>query len=205
MAQREKEVAAILEAKAEILNDGTPTNRDKVLSILPYLLPLMDGLQYGRFLLGAEGAEANPFVIILALLYSLYRSIPLSGFIAFFVLNILGGNPSINRLIRFNMQQAIFIDIALFFPGLLSGIIGLVTAGADFHFPVTVIQTSTDTIFLTLLSVLGYCSISSLLGSTPNKVPLISKAVEDRMPSIDMFDIDAEGRITPREEDEEGK
>merc|ERR1739842_231381 len=131
-------------------NDKAPTNQDKILSILPYLFPLMDGLQYGRFLLGAEGAEANPFVVILALLYALYRSVPFSGFIAFFVLNFLGGNPSINRLIRFNMQQAIFIDIALFFPGLLSGLFGVVLGGAGVQLPSIVTQVSTDAIFVSL-------------------------------------------------------
>lgn len=205
MALREQEVAQLLEAKAAILNDKAPTNQDKFLSILPYLFPLMDGLQYGRFLLGAEGAEANPFVVILALLYALYRSVPFSGFIAFFVLNILGGNPSINRLIRYNMQQAIFLDIALFFPGLLSGLIGLTAGSAGFQFPAIVTQLSTDAIFVTLLAVLGYCTASSLLGITPNKIPLISPAVDDRMPTVDMFDIDAEGRITPRPREDEDR
>ena len=130
MAQKEAEVADLFQAKMKILNDGKPTNLDKVLSVLPYLLPLMDGLQYGRFLLGAEGAEANPFVAVLAVLYGLYRAIPFSGFIAYFGLNFLGGNPSINRLVRYNMQQAIYIDIALFFPGLLTAVLGFILGGA---------------------------------------------------------------------------
>ena len=207
MAQKEAEIADLAQAKMEILNDGKPTNSDKVLSVLPYLFPLMDGLQYGRFLLGAEGAEANPFVVILAVLYALYRTIPLSGFIAFFVLNFLGGNPSINRLIRYNMQQAIFIDIALFFPGLLTALLGFILGGSNVQIPAIVTQFSTDTIFVTLLAVLGYCTVSSILGITPNKVPIVSTAVDDRMPTVDMFDIDSEGNIfsKPREEENDEK
>jgi hypothetical protein len=203
LAQKEAAIAALAQAKMEILNDGKPTNSDKVLSVLPYLFPLMDGLQYGRFLLAADGAEANPFVVILAILYSLYRTIPLSGFIAFFVLNFLGGNPSINRLIRYNMQQAIFIDIALFFPGLLTAVLGFVLGGANVQLPAIVTQFSTDAIFVSLLAVLGYCTASSLLGIAPNKIPLISSAVDDRMPTVDMFDIDAEGNIFAKPMDEE--
>jgi len=195
MAQKEAEFAKLLQTKMEILNDREPTNGDKVLSILPYLFPLMDGLQYGRFLLGAEGAESNPFVIALAVLYALYRTIPFSGFIAFFALNFLQGNPGLNRLIRYNMQQAIFIDIAVFFPGLLSGLIGLILGGANVKLPTLVTQISTDAIFVTLLAVLGYCTVSSLLGMEPNKVPIISQAVNDRMPTVDMFDIDEKGNI----------
>lgn len=88
-ALAEEELSKLAQARLEILNDKEPTTSDKFISILPYLFPLMDGLQYGRFLLGADGAESNPLVILLAVIYGLYRSIPFSGFIAFFVLNFL--------------------------------------------------------------------------------------------------------------------
>jgi hypothetical protein len=199
-AKVEEIEAALALAKVEILNEKDPTLSDKVLSTLPYLFPLMDGLQWGRFLLAADGAESNPFVVGLALLYALYRSIPFSGFISFLALSFLGGNPSINRLIRFNMQQAIFVDIALFFPALIGGIAGV----AGLQLPPGISELGSDLIFVTLLVTIAYCSISSLLGIAPNKLPLISKNVEDRMPSVDMFDVDTEGNIVfrPREENE---
>jgi hypothetical protein len=199
-AKKEEAEAALALAKVEILNEKPPTNSDKVISVLPYLFPLLDGLQWGRFLLGAEGAESNPFVVALALLYALYRSIPFSGFIAFFVLYFLGGNPGINRLIRYNMQQAIFLDVALFFPGLIGGVVGL----TGVQLPAIFSQVGNDAIFVTLLALIGYCSVSSLLGFEPNKIPIISPAVEDRMPSMDSFDLDPQGNIVFREREEEG-
>jgi len=204
-AQKESDAAAMQLAKSEILNDGAPTTSDKVLSVLPYLFPLMDGLQYGRFLLGQEGAESNPFVIIVAILYSVYRSIPFSGFIAFFVLNFFQGNPGLNRLIRYNMQQAIFLDIALFFPGLLSGVLGVALSAGNVELPAIVTQLSTDAIFVTLLAALGYCAASSLFGIEPNKLPIISKAVGDRMPNVDMFDIDKDGNVFAKPREESGE
>merc|ERR1712183_1016762 len=112
--------AKMMEARAAMLNDREPTQSDKIVSILPYLFPLMDGIQYGRFIL--QNGDNNPLVGAVALLYTIYRSIPFSGFVAFFALNFLASNTQINRLVRFNMQRAIFIDIALFFPGLLFGL-----------------------------------------------------------------------------------
>jgi len=105
------------------------------------------------------------------------------------------------------MQQAIFLDIALFFPGLISGLFGLILGGANVQLPEIVIQGSTDAIFVTLLAALGYCAASSLLGVEPNKLPIISNAVSERMPSVDMFDIDSEGNIfaKPKEREEEDK
>ena len=199
-AKLEEEQAALAEAKLAVLNEKPPTTSEKFLSILPYLFPLMDGLAYGRFLLNGDDAGSNPVVVVLAVLYAIYRSIPLSGFIAFFALNFLAGTPSINRLIRYNMQQAIFIDIALFFPGLLGGLIGAL----NLNFPTAISELSTDAIFVSLLLVLGYCSVSSLFGATPDKLPFISQAVNDRMPTIDMFDDN--GQFVPRQfrEEDEG-
>ena len=193
-AKREAEMAKLAEVRMNLLNDKEPTAQDKIISVLPYLFPLLDSLQFGRFLL-VENPE-NPFVLVLALLFTLYKSVPFSGFIAFLALNVLSGNPGINRLVRFNMQQAIFLDIALFFPGLIGAVLALIAGGAGVQLPTAFTELGSDLIFGALLLTIAYASISSLLGLTPNKIPLISQAVEDRMPSIDMFD--DEGRFTPR-------
>lgn len=208
-AKMKEQEALLAEAKLEFLNEKEPTTSDKVVSVLPYLFPLMDGLMYGRFLLGMDDSGANPFVVILAVLYSLYRSIPFGGFIAFFALNTLGGNPSLNRLVRFNMQQAIYLDIALFFPSLIIGLGGLVAGAAGGgSLPAGFNEIFSDVIFGTLILTLAYCSVSSLLGIEPDKIPLISSSVQGRMPTIDMFD--DSGRFVPREsremdEDEDEK
>mmetsp|Transcript_131589 Transcript_131589/g.380636 ORF Transcript_131589/g.380636 Transcript_131589/m.380636 type:complete len:389 (-) Transcript_131589:122-1288(-) len=194
-AEKEAEAARLIEARMNILNDGEPTTKDKIISVLPYLFPLLDSLQFGRFLV-AENPE-NPFVVVLALLFTLYKSIPFSGFLSFLALNILSGNPGINRLVRFNMQQAIFLDIALFFPGLIGAVFALAATGAGVQFPSAFTEISSDLIFGTLLLTIGYACVSSLLGVTPNKIPGISQAVEDRMPTVDMFD--DEGRFIPRQ------
>ncbi|KAL3771625.1 hypothetical protein ACHAWO_009785 [Cyclotella atomus] len=194
---QDKQAELLAAARLDFLNEKPATMTDRVVSILPYLFPLMDGLQYGRFLLSASD-DSNPFVLALAVLYSLYRSIPFSGFAAFFALNLLSGNPSLNRLVRYNMQQAIFIDIALFFPSLILGIGGLVVGGAGgAGLPPAVSEIFSDVMFGSLLLMLAYCAGSSLLGREPDGIPLISDAVKDRMPTIDMFD--DEGRFVPRE------
>jgi hypothetical protein len=143
-----------------------------------------------------ENAD-NPLVGLLGLLFTAYRSIPFSGFIAFLALNTLSSNPGLNKLVRFNMQQAIFLDIALFFPGLLAALIAGLGSVAGFTIPEAANQASSTAIFGVLLLTVMYTSISSLLGITPDAIPIISKAVEDRMPTTDMFD--DEGKFVPRE------
>ena len=48
-AQKEEEMARLAEAKLEFLNEKEPTAVDKAVSVLPYLFPLMDSLQFGKF------------------------------------------------------------------------------------------------------------------------------------------------------------
>jgi hypothetical protein len=187
-AKLEEEALKFVQAQMEILNDRPPTNTDKLLSILPYLFPLLDGLQFARFLV-LENPD-NPISIAIGLLYALYRSIPFGGFIAFFALNFLSGNPTINRLIRFNMQQAIFLDIALFFPGLFAGINALILSGLGVQLPQSVTELGSDAVFFSFVAVIGYSVVSSLLGFTPDRIPFISNAVTQRMPTLDMFDAD---------------
>ena len=193
-AKQQETAMKMIQAQLEMINDQPPTASDKILSVLPYLFPLLDGLQFARFLV-IENPD-NVLASLVALTYGLYRAIPFGGFIAFFALNFLAGNPRINRLIRFNMQQAIFVDIALFFPGLLAALYSLIAQAFGSALPASVTEIGTDAIFGVLLITIAYASISSLLGITPDKIPILSKAVNDRMPTIDMFD--DQGRFNPR-------
>merc|ERR1712224_1072592 len=196
----EKEAALKAEAKMAVLNDKEPTQSDKVLSILPYLFPLFDSLQFGRYFF-MDNAD-NVFLGLLGLVYAGYRSIPFSGFAAFIALNTLSNNPGLNKLIRFNMQQAIFVDIALFFPGLLAAIIAAIAGGAGVKIPEAVNAAGSTAIFAAVILTILYASISSALGIKPDKIPIISDAVEDRMPTIDMFD--DQGRYIPRQQRPKG-
>lgn len=191
-AKLEEEAAQLAEARMNLINDGEPSSSDKVVSVLPYLLPLLDGLMFGRFLL--EG-QSNPALGLLAVLYTLYRSIPLSGFISFIALSVLSGNFGINRLVRYNMQQAIYLDFALFVPGLIASISTLAGNALNIQLPQEVAQIGNNAVFVALVATIGYSVVSSLLGVTPDKIPGISEAVNQRMPTIDMFD--AQGRFIP--------
>jgi hypothetical protein len=80
------------------------------------------------------------------------------------------------------MQQAIFLDIGLFFPGLFSALIGL----TGIPLPQELVVLSSDALFGTLLLVIAYAAGSSLiLGKVPDQIPFISEAVNARVPTAD--------------------
>jgi Chloroplast import apparatus Tic20-like/EF-hand domain pair len=185
VAQQQAEVAKLIESQLELINDKPPSTTDKIVSVLPYLFPLMDGVLFGQFLL--SGNESNPLVAALAILYTVYRAIPFSGFLSFFALSAFSGNLSINRLVRFNMQQAIVLDVALFVPGLIAALTGAASSALGYSIPPMLAELSSDALFVTLLAILGYATVSSLLGVTPDKIPLVSQYVNDRLPTADMI------------------
>ena len=198
-AQEEEMNLQLMKAGLELINDREPTVQEKVLSILPYLFPLLDGLQFAGPLI-FKNVE-NPIAQIAAVTYALYRSIPFGGLIAFFALNFLSGNPTINRLIRYNMQQAIFLDIALFIPALLGAVLQLLGSTAGVRVTPAVAELGSDVLFGSMLLCVVYASISSLLGITPDKIPFISETVDRRIPTFDIMN--TQDRVLTREEREE--
>lgn len=184
-AQAEAELSEMIDSQLQLINDRTPTGTDKLVASLPYLFPLLDSFQYGRFLLA--GQEENPAVLVFALLYSLYRAVPLSGFLTFFTLSGLANNLQINRLVRYNIRQAILLDIALITPAFF----GAILAVLGLEPPLILVALGSSAAFATLVAVIGYATVSNLAGITPDKVPLISDAVTFQMPpSSDNLEFD---------------
>ena len=142
-ARKAKKAAEVAEARssalAEVINDRPPTIVDRLLSVLPYTFPFLDALTYAEYLLrsvdGVGPGENNPVIAFVIIMYKLYQNIPFSGLIAFFALNYLSRNLQLNRLVRFNIRQAIFIDIALIFPGIITGFIEVVLPSLGFDLP----------------------------------------------------------------------
>ena len=178
-AKAEQAISEQLDEQLALINDKPPTGTDKLVSTLPYLFPLLDGLQFASFLVLQH--QDSPLAGAVGLLYALYRSIPLGGFIAFLSLSVLSDRPGINRLVRYNMQQAIYLDIALFFPGLVAALVGL----TGVQIPTEAVAVSSEAIFFTMLATVAYSMGSSLLGKTPDGIPFISDAVSKRVPTVD--------------------
>ncbi|HAN74031.1 MAG TPA: hypothetical protein DCQ63_06880 [Planktothrix sp. UBA8402] len=149
---------------------GTTTVRDRIFAALPYLLPLMDGLPFGRFLF-----QQFPVLQIITLpvipLMFLYQYIPFAGFIVFLGLYMLVvRNENIPHFIRFNTMQAILIDIVLILCTLFFQVFGSVLLQGF------VGETLYNMIFLGLLAVFFYSVIQSLSGKYA-EIPTISDAV----------------------------
>jgi len=203
-AREEAKLARAAELKAQavanILNDRTPTMNDRFLSVLPYLFPLADSLGYGEPLFGQ-----NPDSFFAGFAHSLdvvYNSIPFAGLVAFFALASISRNLKLNRLIRFSIQQAIFLDIALIAPGFI-GSIGsfLIDVPSEIKLQLN------SAVFILFSLTIFYCVLYSLLGIVPNRIPIISQKAEERLPTAGQLErfFDDEGNVRLEMPDEEMK
>ncbi|WP_013323405.1 Tic20 family protein [Gloeothece verrucosa] len=155
---------------------ATAEVKDRILSALVYILPLIYALPFGISLL-----KQIPFLGLIYLplspLISLYYSLPFGGLIIFFVLFFaVVRNERVNRFIRFNTLQAILIDIALILCSLILQFLGQILVDNSLF-----ILTLNNTIFLGTLTACIFGIIQSGRGLYP-EIPAISEAVYSQLP-----------------------
>ena len=142
----------------------------RLLALLPYLLPWSDGLPFGRSLYSLFPAlqwlslPALPLVVV-------QQAVPFGGFLLFLVLFLaVVRNPRVPGFIRFNALQAILLDIVLI---VLSLAFNLVLAPLGGNFAV---RTLANTVFLGTLLLVLFAVVESLRGREA-EVPSLSQAV----------------------------
>ncbi len=148
---------------------GDTTIRDRIFAALPYVLPLMYGLEFGRYLF-IQFPILSLILIPLAPLMSIYQVIPFAGLVIFFALFLLVvRNENIPHFIRFNTMQAILIDIIIILCSIILGILGGGLQGF-------ILQTIYNMLFLGVLAAVIYSVVQSLRGQYA-EIPTISDAV----------------------------
>ncbi|CAM9253992.1 unnamed protein product [Discosporangium mesarthrocarpum] len=158
----------------EDFNNAPPTIADRFLSALPYLLPLTDSLSYGGHIFSTFPEQLEVFSPLVAILLA-YRAIPFSQLIAFFGLQFLATKPEVNKLVRFNLRQAVNLDVALFFPSLL-GLLAKIVVGDDPTGKLPPLANAgSDIVFAAVILAVLYSCVSSALGIIPTKLPVLGK------------------------------
>lgn len=152
---------------------GSTTVTDRIFACLPYLLPLVDGLAFGKYLFFQFPILEQVLLLPLTPLIIIYQLIPfgLGALVVFFAL-FLGvvRNENINHFIRFNAMQAILIDIVMI---LCSIIMPFVVNVLPSSF---IVETLFNVVFLGLLGTFVYVIVQSAQGRYA-EIPTISDAV----------------------------
>jgi len=142
----------------------------RLLGLLAYLLPWSDALSFGRELynlftwISYLALPATPVLL-------LERSIPFGGFLLFLVLFlVVVRNPNVPYYLRFNVLQAILLDILLVVLALAFNVL-LSPLGNSL-----MIRTLNNTVFIGALVLVLYASIQCIRGKEAD-LPTLSDAV----------------------------
>ena len=147
---------------------GSTTVPDRIFACLPYLLPLIDGLGFGRYLF-AQFPVLQLLFIPLAPLMQIY-SLPFASLVIFFALYLgVVRNEDISHFIRFNAMQAILLDIVL----MLCGLVLPILAKVQIAF---IAETLYNMVFLGVVAAFVYAVVQSALGRYA-EIPPLSDAV----------------------------
>ena len=142
----------------------------RLLAAAAYLLPWSDAIPFGRALFGLFPAlqwltlPALPIAVV-------EQAVPFGGLVLFLVLYLaVVRNARVPYSIRFNVLQAILIDIVLVLVGLVFQVL-LNPLGNDFA-----LRTLSNTVFLGTLVVVAYGVVQNLRGKDAD-LPTLSEAV----------------------------
>lgn len=102
------------------------------------------------------------------------NNLPFLTLVAFFGMSILSANQNINKLLRFNMLQAINFDIALIVPSIFGPLLTW-SLGSDAYKISPITDVGTDLITVSLLLAVVYSIGASATGTLPNKIPFFGR------------------------------
>lgn len=135
-------------------------------AVAVYLVPLLDG--------ASLAPPVDPWIPLLQAA-SYWNAVPF-GTLGFFILvSSLSQNYALPFGLRYNMRQAIILDIIVSLPWLIAGLVDFVTKGAV-GLP-TEVQSA---LFYALMASIGYCTLANVVGFLPKGIPFISDAADSQ-------------------------
>ncbi|MGB7564370.1 MAG: Tic20 family protein [Prochlorococcaceae cyanobacterium] len=142
----------------------------RLLALLAYLLPWSEGVPFGRSLYGMFPVLQWLSLPVIPVVL-LQRLVPFGGFLLFLLLFLaVVRNPKVPYFIRFNVLQAILLDIVLVLLSLAFNVL-LTPLGASFA-----IRTLSNTVYLGTLVLVLFAAVQCVRGKEAD-IPTVSEAV----------------------------
>lgn len=142
---------------------------DRIKACVPYMLPLLDGDQFSRYIMERFPLLGDLNDILLGPLVSISHKIPFFT-LGFFLILTLGTrfNTDMNRNVRFSAQQAALIDMTLILPELIA-------TTTDSPLPRAVVEPCNNFVWYAYMSAILYSVYCNLRGRKPDQIPFISE------------------------------
>jgi hypothetical protein len=155
-------------------DEGDIRGSDRIKSCIPYILPLIDGDSFGKFIYERIPPLASLDYVLLRPFVDGFHAVPFLSILLFMTFALAPQllRDSLSREVRFNAQQAVLIDVALIFPTLIGEAI------ADERVPRQLLEPATNFVWIAYVSLVLYSVTSCLRGKKPDRIPFISPAAD---------------------------
>lgn len=154
-------------------DDDDLQGSDRIKACIPYMLPLLDGDFFGKYIYQRIPPLGTLDQILIAPLVSILQSFPFLSLILFCLFTLGARNAQgLSRNVRYNAQQAVLIDIVLIFPTIIYE--GL----ADVDVPRVWAEFGCNFVWYFYTSAIMYSVIMNLRGKKPDGLPILSDAAE---------------------------
>jgi len=155
-------------------DEGDIRGPDRVKSCIPYILPMLDGDNFGKYIYERIPLLGDAHYVLLRPIVEGFTSSPVLIILLFIAFSLGPRLTNQSREVRFNAQQAILIDIALIFPSLL----GDAVADAEANFPRSVMEPCSNFVWYFYITLVIYCVSSNLRGKKPDQIPFVSNLAD---------------------------
>jgi hypothetical protein len=146
---------------------------DKYKACVPYLLPLLDGELFGKYVYERIPPLGFLDSLFIGPLYENFSAVPFLGLLLFIALTIgTRGNTDMSRNLRFNAQQAALIDVALIAPELIG------SAFEGENIPRYLEEPCMNFVWYAYMTAVLYSIVSNLRGKKPDQIPWLSNYAE---------------------------
>lgn len=155
-------------------DEGDIRGPDRIKSCIPYILPLIDGDNFGKYIYDRIPPLGALDYVLLRPIVEGFHAAPFLSIVLFMIFALGPQFTGQSREVRFNAQQAILVDVALIFPQLL----GEAVADAEANFPRAVMEPCSNFVWYFLVSSVVYSVTCNLRGKRPDQIPFISGAAD---------------------------
>ena len=147
---------------------------NRIKACIPYILPLLDGDQFGNYIYERISLLGCVNAWTLGPLVDLFHKVPFLS-ITLFIALTLGTRfnfEGMDRNVRFNAQQAALLDVTLLLPEFIG------SAFTDDPLPRWIVEPCNNLVYYVCITTVGYCIYSNLRGKKPDQLPYISSGAE---------------------------
>ena len=147
---------------------------DRIKACVPYLLPLMDGDQFGHYIYSRIPFLGAINDISIGPLATIAHNIPFLS-LGLFVALTLGTrfNMEMPRTLRFSAQQAALIDVALIVPELIA------SSFDQDPLPRSILEPCANFVWYAYMTAVIYSVYTNMRGKKPDQIPFISQLAEN--------------------------